>query len=198
VFFYFTSALRVVYKLQFVLSLIFVCMNPIFLVGYMGSGKSTIGRLLAANLHFQFIDLDTWIENRFHKTIRELFADYGEIKFREMEHKSLKELADFQDVVVATGGGAACYHQNMDWMNSHGITIYLASSVETLVSRLATSKSMRPLVSDKSDTDLYHFISESLHQREPYYTQAHLVVNSTSDPAEMLTARIVETINQLL
>jgi shikimate kinase len=171
-------------------------MNPIFLVGYMGSGKSTIGRLLAENLHFQFIDLDVWIENRFHKTIRELFSDYGEAKFREIEHKSLEELADFQDVVVATGGGAACYHQNMGWMNAHGITIYLAVSVETLVGRLAAAKAKRPLVSDKSDVDLQVFIKESLRQREPFYRQAHLVVDSSSDAAEGLTARIVDEINR--
>ncbi len=171
-------------------------MNPIFLVGYMGSGKSTIGRLLAENLHFQFIDLDAWIENRYHKTIRELFAEFGEAKFREIEHKGLKELADFQDVVVATGGGAACYHQNMEWMNAHGITIYLVASVETLVGRLAAAKAKRPLVSDKSDVDLEVFITESLHRREPFYRQAHLVVDSTSDSAEVLTARIVDEINR--
>jgi len=171
-------------------------MNPIFLVGYMGSGKSTVGRLLAENLHFQFIDLDAWIENRFHKTIRDLFAEYGEAQFREIEHRSLEELADFQDVVVATGGGAACYHQNMEWMNAHGITIYLAASVETLVGRLVTAKSKRPLVSEKSDADLAVFITESLHRREPFYRQAHLVVDSTSEPAEVLTARIVKEINR--
>ena len=172
-------------------------MNPIFLVGYMGSGKSTIGRLLAANLHFQFIDLDAWIENRFHKTIRELFAEYGETKFREMEHKGLEELSAFRDVVVATGGGAACYHQNMEWMNAHGVTIYLATSVEILVGRLSAAKAKRPLVSDKSDADLESFIIESLHRRELFYRQAHLVVDSTSDAAEVLTARIVEEINRV-
>lgn len=171
-------------------------MRPIFLVGYMGSGKSTVGRLLAEGIKCQFVDLDSWIENRYHKTIRELFEEHGETHFREIEHKSLKELSDFQDVVVATGGGAACYHHNMAWMNAHGITIYLAASIETLVERLTAAKAKRPLLSNKEDVDLERFIRESLHQREPYYRQARFIVYSASETAEVVAARLIETIRR--
>ncbi|MBB3188378.1 shikimate kinase [Microbacter margulisiae] len=169
-------------------------MNPIFLIGYMGSGKSTVGRLLAKHLRLQFIDLDAWIENRYRKSIHDLFAEYGETGFREIEHKNLIEISEFQDVVVATGGGAACYHQNMEWMNAHGFTIYLSASVDMLVDRLKTGKSKRPLISQKSTAEMERFIRESLLQREPYYRQALLLIKSTSEAPEKLAEHIAEEI----
>lgn len=153
-------------------------MHPIFLVGYMGSGKSTVGKMLSARLGLQLIDLDTFIESRFHKTIAQLFAEKGETGFRDLEHAMLQEVSGFEDTVIATGGGAACFHDNMKLMNEAGLTIYLRAPVEILVERLKYGRSQRPLVSQKTDAELHSFIDEMLQTRDPFYSQAQMIVDS--------------------
>src|SRR5512133_3875195 len=115
----------------------------IFLTGYMGCGKSTIGRKVAALMGMNFIDLDKYIEERHFKSVPDLFAQEGEAAFREKERLALAEDAQFEEIIVGTGGGAPCFFDNMKLMNEAGITIYLAPDIETLTCRLLKSKTER-------------------------------------------------------
>ncbi|MGC9150886.1 MAG: shikimate kinase [Microbacter sp.] len=170
-------------------------MNPIFLIGYMGSGKTTIGQLIAKQLNKQFIDLDRWIENRFHRSIHDLFEAHGEEWFRKVEHENLKEVSFFQDVVISTGGGAACYYQNMEWMNDHGMTIYLSVPVATLTLRLRTATSKRPLLKNKTEAEIKQFIEENLAIREPFYRQAKIRLDIGNEDPLTTSKRIVQLID---
>lgn len=169
-------------------------MDPIFLIGYMGSGKTTIGQLIAKQLNLQFIDLDHWIENRYHQSIHDLFEKHGEEWFRKIEHDNLSEISFFQDVVISTGGGAACYHHNMEWMNAHGMTIYLSVPVEVLAERLKKAKSKRPLLKNKSESEIKQFIEESLKIREPFYRQAKLNIQITDEDPNFTSKRIIKAL----
>ena len=159
-------------------------MPQFFLIGYMGSGKTTIGKRLAQKLGLSFIDMDLFIENRFRKSIGEIFKESGETGFREIERKILDEIVGFEDTVVSTGGGLPCFLDNMELMNQHGTTIYLQVSVNELTNRLETCKSNRPLIKDKSKVELQEFIEENLSKRETWYNKADLSV-----PAENLFSR---------
>ena len=150
-------------------------MRPIFLIGYMGCGKSTLGRTVAALTGWQFIDLDNYIEQRFHRTVREIFAESGEETFRRREQAMLHEVADFEDVIVACGGGTPCYFDNMDWMNSHGTTVFLNTSIDKLHRRLMRGRHKRPLIADKSDEELLIFIQKALDERMHHYARAEKV-----------------------
>lgn len=157
-------------------------MKRIFLIGYMGSGKTAMGKLLAQELKLAFIDLDSYIEAKYRKTIAQLFAEYGEEDFREREKRCLKEVADFEDVVVATGGGAPCFFDNMELMNKKGTTIYLQLTPGQLLKRLSTSKSgVRPLIANKSPEELMLFISENLAKREFFYLKAMHVITGNDE-----------------
>jgi shikimate kinase len=153
-------------------------MRPVFLVGYMGSGKSTVGKMLSARLGFQLVDLDTFIETRFHKTISQLFAEKGEREFRDLEHAMLQEVCGFEDTVVATGGGTACFHDNMRLMNKSGLTVFLRVPVDILVARLKHGRAQRPLVCNKTNDELSTFITGMLEIRDPFYAQAQMIVDS--------------------
>jgi len=147
-------------------------MLPIFLIGYMGCGKSTLGRNLSSATGYRFIDLDKYIEGRFRQSISDIFAQHGEEGFRLIEQKMLHEVADFEDVIVACGGGTPCFFDNMDYMNSHGITVYLDTSLDKLHSRLMRGRHKRPLIADKNDNELRSFIIENLDKRMPHYSKA--------------------------
>ncbi|MBQ7823230.1 MAG: shikimate kinase [Bacteroidaceae bacterium] len=153
-------------------------MAPIFLIGYMGSGKTTLGRVLAKAMNFSFIDLDWYIEGRYHKTVGELFSERGESGFREIESRLLREVGQMNDTVIAAGGGTPCFNENIDFMLSYGQVVYLKTSVNVLFDRLKTARSQRPLLRDKNDKELLAFLTETLQKRSPYYTQAHLVFDS--------------------
>ena len=150
----------------------------IYLIGFMGSGKTTIGKPLANRLGYQFIDQDTVIEKRFGMTITEIFAKIGEPKFREAEHDVLSELSEMDNVVIATGGGCPCFFNNMELMNQHGLSIYLKGDSKTLASRLKDSHGTRPLIKDKTETELIQYITDKLHEREPFYSQAKQTVQA--------------------
>ena len=147
-------------------------MIRIFLTGYMGSGKTTLGRALAADLNVQFIDLDHYIEQRYRKTIAQLFAENGEDGFRAIERRMLHEVGEFEDVIISTGGGTPCFFDNIEFMNAQGITIYLDVPVERLFIRLCIARSKRPLIKDKDDEELRAFIIEQLEKRAPHYSKA--------------------------
>jgi shikimate kinase len=144
----------------------------IFLIGYMGSGKSTLGKRLAKHLNIQFVDMDHYIEERNCKTIPQIFEEEGENEFRKKEQKALKELSEFTDIVIATGGGAPCFFNNIDVMNQAGVTIYLNINPEILAERLISSKTERPLIKGKSRKELISFIDESLEKRHEFYSKA--------------------------
>ena len=138
----------------------------------MGSGKTTLGRALAAALELQFIDLDHYIEQRYRKTIAQLFAESGEDGFREIERRVLHEVGEFEDVIISTGGGTPCFFDNVDYMNAQGTTVHLDVPVERLFIRLSIARSKRPLIKDKNDTELKEFIVEQLGKRAPHYGKA--------------------------
>lgn len=148
----------------------------IYLVGYMGCGKSTLGRLLAATLKLSFIDLDTFLEEKYFRTIPRIFAEEGEAGFRLKEQKVLHEVAAFDNIVVATGGGAPCFFDNMEVMNNSGYCIFLDVDTSTLVNRLMHAKTERPIIKGKSADELYHFIEEMMQKRRPFYEKAHFIL----------------------
>ena len=147
-------------------------MTRIFLIGYMGAGKTTLGRALAKELGIQFIDLDSHIEERLCKSVSQIFADKGEEGFREIERRMLHEVGEFEDVVISTGGGTPCFFDNIDYMNSQGTTVFLDVPVERLFIRLSIARNKRPLIKEKSDDELRTFIAEQLEKREPHYSKA--------------------------
>lgn len=153
-------------------------MKPIFLIGYMGCGKSTMGRTVSALTGVPFIDLDNYIEQRFHLTVREIFAQRGEDGFRDVERRMLQEVADFEDVIVACGGGTPCFFDNMEYMNTHGTTVFLNTPIDRLHSRLMRGRHKRPLIADKDDEELMTFIKEALAKRMDHYSKAQISFSS--------------------
>ena len=149
----------------------------LYLVGYMGTGKTTVGKLLAKKLNRSFTDVDTYIENRYHQTIAAIFEEKGEACFREIERRTLMEISGFENSVVSTGGGLPCFFDNMDLMNQIGITIYLKASVNDLLNRLNFNKLKRPLIKGKSLEELRDFIEMNLEKRESFYNRAKFIFN---------------------
>jgi shikimate kinase len=151
--------------------------RKIFLIGFMGSGKSTSGKKLADRLGWSFIDLDERIEERAGMKIPEIFANKGEAWFREMEATVLHDLAHTTDLVVSTGGGAPCYDDNMDFMLHSGLTVYLKLTPEQLKNRLQNSKTERPLLKNINEPYLTDYISQKLSEREKWYSRAAITVD---------------------
>lgn len=147
-------------------------MTRLILIGFMGSGKTTLGRALAKELGLTFIDLDNYIELRRCKSINRIFEESGEDGFRTIERNLLHEVCEFENVVISAGGGTPCFFDNIDYMNAQGTTIYLQVSNERLLERLRIAKSRRPLLKDKNDEGIKAFIEEQLARREKYYLQA--------------------------
>lgn len=152
----------------------------VYLIGFMGSGKSTAGRKLASHLGWSFIDLDDKIEFRAGKTIKEIFSDHGEEHFRKLESEVLKEFKNQINIVVSTGGGTPCFSDNIDFMNLTGLTVYLKMNPGQLKSRLAGTKDDRPLLKNLDDNSLLLFIEEKLEFREKWYSMADLTVDGFS------------------
>lgn len=152
-------------------------MVRIILIGYMGAGKTTVGKALAKDLGLMFYDLDWYIESRMRKTVAEIFAEKGEEGFRIIERNMLHEVAEFEDVIISCGGGTPCFFDNMEYMNRQGDTVYLQASPEVLSAHLKMGKGVRPLLVGKTEEQLQQYIRESLSAREPFYTQAKHIVN---------------------
>ena len=150
----------------------------VFLIGFMGCGKSTLGRYLARSLGWEFIDLDHYFEEKFRTTIPLFFKEFGEQGFRDAEHSALHDMKDVKKAVVAAGGGTPCFFDNMDFMNMHGITVYMKLTPEILAKRLAESKTVRPLVHEKKGDELIAYIKEKLASREPFYNKAQIIVDA--------------------
>lgn len=152
-------------------------MTRILIIGYMGAGKTTLGKVLAKDLGLPFYDLDWYIESRMMKTVPQLFAERGEEGFRKVEHNMLHEVAEFEDVVISCGGGTPCFYDNMEYMNAQGDTVYLKVSPEVLYAHLQMGKVERPLLKNKTREDMQAFIKEQLAEREKYYTKARHIFN---------------------
>ncbi len=149
----------------------------IFLVGYMASGKSRYGRTLAEEKGLRFIDLDHYIEDREHRTIREIFATFGEEEFRRLESNYLREVVMlYKDFVLSCGGGTPCFNDNMEFMNSEGMTIFLNPSVDELTRRLIRNRKRRPLVANLSDDEVKAFVEKHLNERMPFYSKAKTII----------------------
>ncbi|WP_028297794.1 shikimate kinase [Olivibacter sitiensis] len=145
----------------------------LFLIGFMGVGKTTNGKKLAALLNYPFVDLDEVFVEQEGMPISDFFALHGEAAFREKEREILRAVVNRPTSVISTGGGAPCYFDNMDWMNQQGTTIYLTMPHTALANRLANSKRhKRPLIKDLSEEEILQLIEERMQQREPFYSQA--------------------------
>lgn len=153
----------------------------VFLIGFMGSGKTHWGKILAERLGAPFLDLDDFIEKNEGKTISEIFAGSGENGFRILERENLLRLAALPPAVVATGGGTPCFFNNMRWMQEHGTTIYLKTPPEMLFERLKNEREQRPLLKNLSETELKNFIQKRLEEREPFYSRADFILKNTGD-----------------
>jgi shikimate kinase len=152
----------------------------VFLTGFMGSGKTTVGQMLARALQWRFIDLDQYIEEQRGQSVSDIFSTHGETAFRQMEHEAVIEMTHLSRVIVSTGGGTPCFHGNMDLMNQSGLTIYLKLSADILKDRLMPARKTRPLIAEKSDSELLDFVRKKLEEREPCYEKAAVKADATT------------------
>lgn len=173
-------------------------MIRIFLTGYMGAGKTTLGKAFARELNVSFIDLDWYIEERFHKSIGELFNSRGEASFRELERNMLYEVAEFDDVIISTGGGTPCFFDNMSYMNSQGKTVFLDVHPDVLFRRLSVAKQQRPILQDKTDEELHSFIVDGLSKRASFYNQAHFRFDACQLESRREIAHSIQNLRDLL
>ena len=163
-------------------------------MGFMGAGKTTLGKALAKDLGISFIDLDQYIERRYMKSVSQLFALKGEQGFREIESRMLREVGEFDDVIVSCGGSTPLIGDNMDFMLEHGQTVYLKCDNDTLLRRLKVARSQRPLIASKTDDELAAFIESETKRREPGYLRAEFIC-----PGDRLESRdqISDTVSYL-
>jgi len=164
----------------------------IVLLGYMASGKSTIGREISKKLDMKFIDLDDYISKREKRSISEIFKVEGEIYFRRIESLYLGEILNSKDsFILSLGGGTPCYSNNMELiLNSEASSIYIKAGIKTLVSRLIAEKNKRPLVADLEDDKLIEFVAKHLFERRFFYEQASITINTEDKSTEEITTEI--------
>ena len=166
------------------------------LLGYMGSGKSTVAKLLASSLNLPFTDLDDYIEQKEQKSIKELFEDKGEIYFRLQESKYLKEvLEDTSPGIIALGGGTPCYGNNMTLINDLSKSFYLKGSISTITLRLSKEKSQRPLIAALNDEQLTEFIAKHIFERRAFYEQAGSIVNIDGKTVNEICDELISELN---
>lgn len=167
--------------------------SRIFLCGFMGSGKSTLGKKTAALLNSPFIDLDAYIENQTGKSIPEIFKQAGETTFREIESDCVNQIISLYDsVFVSLGGGTVCSEKNLDLIKKSGLLIYLQLPNNALAKRLSDSKIKRPLLSSLDENDLSNFIESKMLERKPFYSQAHLTINALNLTPQQLHQYILD------
>jgi len=164
----------------------------IYFIGYMGSGKSTVGKRLALKLKYSFVDMDRLIEEEAGVTVRKIFEEKGEDEFRRLEHKAVLKTTKMNNVVVSTGGGAPCFFDNMNIINRNGISIYLKMTSEDLLKRLKGSKFERPLIRDLSNDELADYIKEKLREREPYYLKSKYIIDGKDPDISKITKLVTK------
>lgn len=153
-------------------------LNRIYLVGYMGAGKTTAARRLAHRLGWEVVDTDALFEEKYKISVNDFFNKYDETLYRKLESEVLKATESLENVVVSTGGGTACYFDNMEWMNQHGLTVFLRISPQAAVDRVIHSRHKRPLVEGKCEEELTEFVNRHYASRMPFYEQALITVKS--------------------
>ncbi|MBK8520745.1 MAG: shikimate kinase [Chitinophagaceae bacterium] len=161
--------------------------GKIFLIGFMGSGKTYWGNIWAKQSGLAFYDLDEVIEKEQHKTIAAIFENDGEAHFRKIETVALKSFTEKNDCIIACGGGTACFHENMLWMNANGTTIYLSATPQYIFDRVLDDKEKRPLIKKHNEAELIFFIEQKLKEREPFYNQAQIILPVTELNEESLS-----------
>ena len=152
-------------------------MKRIILIGYMGAGKTTVGKALGKELGLMFYDLDWYIESRMRKTVSQLFAERGEEGFRQIERNMLHEVAEFENVIISCGGGTPCFFDNIDYMNQQAQVVYLKARPDVLQAHLLMGKGERPLIKGKTPDELADYIRQHLQEREPFYTKARYTLD---------------------
>ncbi|MBK7375035.1 MAG: shikimate kinase [Chitinophagaceae bacterium] len=162
----------------------------IFLIGFMGSGKTYWGRKWAQQLNLDFFDLDELIEAGQEKTIAGIFEEHGEAYFRQLESGILRTFSGKTGFILACGGGTACFNDNMQWMNANGTTVYLSALPQTIYQRVLQEKDKRPLLKDTDRPGLLLFIEQKLKEREVFYNQAKMIL-----PAEELNMESLQPLN---
>lgn len=170
----------------------------IYLVGYMGAGKSTTAKRLARQLGVESFDTDRMFEERFHIAINDFFRKYDETLYRKLESDILHATETFDNAVISTGGGTACFNENMRWMNQHGFTVFLKLSTKSLFDRLSQSKVRRPLVWNRPPEELMAYIEKNYDERLPFYEQAQLTVKGEDCDIQALAAEIQKQSNEAL
>ena len=173
-------------------------MTRIFLIGYMGAGKTTLGKPLAQKLGAAFCDLDECIEEHYGKTISEIFVEKGEDAFRTIERNILQEVVKLENVVISCGGGTPCFFDNMEMMNACGETVFLSASPAVLKEHLLMGKNKRPLIQGKNPEELENFVRQSLQGRLSFYQKAKNVINieviHTDEEIQSYVSQIVEMV----
>jgi shikimate kinase len=162
----------------------------VYLVGFMGAGKTTFGKMLASRLGYTFLDLDIAFEEKYKTTVDLFFKKYGEEVFRKLEYELLLSTFELEDHVISTGGGTPCFFDSMEQINKHGVSVYLKMPPKALYDRLVHAKKLRPLVAKKSDSELLEFIEQKLAEREPYYSKADYIVSGLSVNADFIAGVI--------
>lgn len=170
----------------------------IFLIGFMGCGKSTLAKKLATKLSYDLIDLDQELEQVAGCTIAAYFAAHGEDAFRNLEAQTLKTMDYPENCVVATGGGTPCFGDNINWMNENGATVYIQMNPFSLAKRLESGIAKRPLLHSLSEAELVQFITTKLEERNPYYLQAEYVMNGINLTADLVKSTLFPGEEQIL
>ena len=166
----------------------------LYLVGYMGCGKSTLGRKLARALQCDFVDTDSMVEQAQGATIADIITYEGEERFREYEREALEQTAQYDNAIISTGGGLPIWGDNMERIHALGPSIYIRRSAEQIASRLSPhGRQKRPKFRGKSDEELLQFMHEHLAEREPIYEKADMVI----DCEEVSDEEIVEKLSQV-
>jgi len=168
--------------------------SKIYLIGFMGSGKSTAGRKLASQLNWSFIDLDEKIQKMEGMKIPDIFSHKGESYFRKLETKALKELKSETETVISTGGGTPCFGDNMDFMLDSGLTIYIRMTPLSLKKRLEGSAEGRPLLKEIDRKDLQGYITAKLAEREKWYSRAEIIIDGVNNDLSDLLSLIKKQI----
>ncbi len=169
-------------------------MDRIYIVGYMGAGKTTAARRLAQRMGWEVVDTDALFEEKYKISVNDFFNKYDEPLYRKLESEVLKATESLDHVVVSTGGGTACFFDNMDWMNQHGLTVFLRISPQAAVDRVIHSRHKRPLVEGKSEEELTEFVNQHYASRLPFYEQARITAKSEDFDIE----RLMEAIKDIL
>jgi shikimate kinase len=164
--------------------------NKVYIIGFMGSGKTTTGMKLAGMLGWTFTDLDRSIEEHTGLSIPGIFATHGETWFRKVESEMLRNLSSATNIIVSTGGGAPCYDDNMDYMLETGLTLYLKLTPGQLKSRLSGTNGERPLIKDLGEEGLLSFIEEKLAVREKWYSRAELIFNGFDTDLKLICSQV--------